>query len=148
MAKIAGRTDNREHELRPDVLTFTTAPLSEPVEALGPVTATIRTRATRPNFDVFVRLCDVDPEGHSWNVCDGLTRLSTVDEGAEARVELWPTAYRFAPGHRIRIQVSGGAHPRFARNPGTGVALDEVSELLPVRHVILAPSAIELSVPT
>jgi hypothetical protein len=29
------------------------------------------------------------------------------------------TAYRFAAGHRIRLQVSGGAHPRFARNTGT-----------------------------
>jgi hypothetical protein len=74
--------------------------------------------------------------------------MSTVDESDDVRIELWPTAYRFAPGHRIRIQVSGGAHPRFVRNPGTGAALDEVSELLPVRQLILAPSAIELSVPT
>jgi putative CocE/NonD family hydrolase len=146
MAKIAGRTDNREHEQRPDVLTFTTAPLTEPVEALGPVTAALRVRATGPYFDVFVRLCDVDPEGHSWNVCDGLTRVSTVDEGEEVRIRLWPTAYRFAAGHRIRIQVSGGAHPRFARNPGTGAALDEPTELVAVRQVILTPSAIELSI--
>ena len=33
--------------------------------------------------------------------------------------ELWPTAHRFAAGHRIRLQVSSGAHPRYARNPGT-----------------------------
>ena len=36
------------------------------------------------------------------------------------RFELWPTAHRFAAGHRIRVQVSSGAHPRYARNPGTG----------------------------
>ncbi len=35
-------------------------------------------------------------------------------------VALWPTAHRFAAGNRIRVQVSSGAHPRFARNPGTG----------------------------
>lgn len=29
-------------------------------------------------------------------------------------VALWPTAHRFAPGHRLRVQVSGGAHPRCA----------------------------------
>ena len=28
--------------------------------------------------------------------------------------------HRFAAGHRIRLQVSSGAHPRYARNPGTG----------------------------
>ncbi|MGX9105128.1 CocE/NonD family hydrolase C-terminal non-catalytic domain-containing protein [Escherichia coli] len=35
-------------------------------------------------------------------------------------MRLAPTAYRFAKGHRLRIQVSGGAFPRFARNLGTG----------------------------
>jgi predicted acyl esterase len=36
------------------------------------------------------------------------------------RVSLWPTAQRFPAGHRIRVQVSSGAHPRFVRNLGTG----------------------------
>jgi hypothetical protein len=36
------------------------------------------------------------------------------------QVPLWPTGHRFAAGSRIRVQVSSGAHPRFARNPGTG----------------------------
>jgi len=35
-------------------------------------------------------------------------------------VELFPTAYRIEAGHRIRVQVSEGAFPRFARNFGTG----------------------------
>ena len=30
------------------------------------------------------------------------------------------TAHRFGAGHRLRVQISGGAHPRFARNTGTG----------------------------
>jgi len=33
---------------------------------------------------------------------------------------MWPTAHRFKRGHRIRVQVSSGAFPRYARNPGTG----------------------------
>jgi predicted acyl esterase len=28
------------------------------------------------------------------------------------------TAYRFVAGRRIRVQVSSGAHPRYARNLG------------------------------
>jgi outer membrane protein assembly factor BamB len=39
------------------------------------------------------------------------------------RVPLWDTAYRFAPGHRLRVQVSSGAHPRFVRNLGSGEPL-------------------------
>jgi hypothetical protein len=35
-------------------------------------------------------------------------------------VSLLGAAHRFNPGHRLRLQVAGGAHPRFLRNPGTG----------------------------
>ena len=61
---------------------------------------------------------------------DGIRRLSpqTVpagdvqagdDQALAVEVELYPTAYRIQAGHRIRVQVSGGAFPRFARNFGT-----------------------------
>jgi len=30
------------------------------------------------------------------------------------------TAHRLGAGHRLRVQIAGGAHPRFARNAGTG----------------------------
>jgi predicted acyl esterase len=36
------------------------------------------------------------------------------------RLALWPIGHRFAAGHRIRLQLSSGAHPRYARNPGNG----------------------------
>jgi putative CocE/NonD family hydrolase len=162
IGKISGRRDNRPLEARPDVLTFTSAPLSEPLDVVGPVAADITVRATsvgrngRPDrdgepdppaahFDVFVRLCEVDEQGRSWNVCDGLARATGKRDPAEpVRVELWPTAYRFAAGRRIRVQISGGAHPRFSRNPGTGAPLGHELELRPVRQEILAPSSITL----
>jgi predicted acyl esterase len=31
-------------------------------------------------------------------------------------LRLGSCAHRFAAGHRIRVQISGGAYPRFARN--------------------------------
>jgi predicted acyl esterase len=77
-------------------------------------------RSSLKHADVFVRLCDVDPGGKSWNVCDGLTGLSTADQVTAATVRLWPAAYRFKIGHRIRVQVASGSFPRYARNPGTG----------------------------
>ena len=36
---------------------------------------------------------------------------------------MWPTANTFRAGHRIRLQVSSGAHPLFCRNAGTGEPL-------------------------
>ena len=119
--------DNRPLEARADVLTFTTVPLARTVEAIGPVCVELWARASEPYFDLFARVCEVDPEGASWNVCDALAsvapgRFQRSDEDGAWRVQfdLWPTAHRFAVGSRIRLQVSSGAHPRYVRNPGTG----------------------------
>lgn len=116
--------DNRPLEARPDVLTYTTGPLPSAVEAIGPVRVELFVRANAPWFDVFARVCDVDPAGASWNVCDALARNGEVEAGPDGvhRVafDLWPAGHRFAAGHAIRLQVASGAYPRYARNPGTG----------------------------
>ncbi|MFI6387096.1 CocE/NonD family hydrolase [Nonomuraea sp. NPDC050540] len=119
----AGPKDNRRVEARADVLTFTTAPLTADVEAIGPVRVRLHTRSDNPHVDYFARLCDVDPRGRSVNVCDGIIRLSEPGDIRAVEVTLWPMAHRFLRGHRIRLQVSSGAHPRFGRNPGTGEPL-------------------------
>jgi putative CocE/NonD family hydrolase len=116
----AGRVDNTRLETRPDVLTYTTAVLNQDVDVIGEVNAEIWFRSSLPYADVFVRLCDVDSRGRSSNVCDGLVSLTGADQTSCATVRLWPTAYRFKRGHRIRVQVSSGAFPRYNRNPGTG----------------------------
>ncbi|MFC0504625.1 CocE/NonD family hydrolase [Micromonospora costi] len=129
VAQRAGPVDNRRVEARPDVLTWSSAPLARPVEVIGPVRAEVYVRSELSYLDIFVRLCDVDRRGRSWNVCDGLVRITpdrfpTGPDGVvRVPVPLWPTAHRFAAGHRLRVQVSGGAHPRYARNPGTGEPL-------------------------
>lgn len=116
----SGRVDNTALEARPDVHTYTTSVLDEDAEVIGEVSAEIFFRSSLPYADVFVRLCDVDADGRSTNVCDGLISLTGADELTRATVTLWPTAYRFKRGHRIRVQVSSGAFPRYNRNPGTG----------------------------
>ena len=116
----AGRVDNAKLEARPDVLTYTSAVLDRDVEVIGEISAEIWFRSALPYADVFVRLCDVDPRGRSSNVCDGLVSLTGADQISVAAVRLWPTAYRFTRGHRLRVQISSGAFPRYNRNPGTG----------------------------
>jgi uncharacterized protein len=120
MVRDSGRADNTTLEARPDVLTYSTAPLDQDLEVIGDVSAEIWFRSSLRYADVFVRLCDVDHRGRSYNVCDGLVSLSGADDVTRADVQLWPTAHRFKRGHRIRVQVSSGAFPRYARNPGTG----------------------------
>jgi putative CocE/NonD family hydrolase len=146
----SGRVENAKLEARPDVLTYTTAPLEYDVEVIGEVSAQIWFQSSLAHADVFVRLCDVDPAGKSWNVCDGLTSVTGADELASVTVALWPTAHRFNRGHRIRVQVSSGAFPRYGRNPGTGEPRATATRLLAatqsVHHDAEHPSAIILPV--
>ncbi|MGX1562372.1 CocE/NonD family hydrolase [Streptomyces sp. NPDC055506] len=121
LSGTAGARDNSALEGREDVLTFTSPPLAEAVDVIGPVSARLSVSTDTGYADVFSRLCDVDARGRSTNVCDGLAQAATVgEEPAQVTVRMSSTAYRFPAGHRIRWQVSGGAHPRYARNPGTG----------------------------
>jgi hypothetical protein len=150
MSRGGGRVDNTRLEARPDVLSYTTARLSADVEVIGEVSAEIWFRSSLSHADVFVRLCDVDPGGRSRNVCDGLVSRSGADELGRATVRLWPTAHRFRAGHRIRLQVSSGAFPRYARNLGTGEPLLNASTLRvadqEVHHDPGHPSAVLLPV--
>jgi uncharacterized protein len=141
------QVDNAQVEDRPDVLTFTSEPLPADLDLAGPVSARIFLKAGRQYADVFVRVCEVDGPGVSRNIVDGIRRLSPLtvpaddvqvgDDGILAVVvELFPTAYRVRAGHRIRVQVSGGAFPRFARNLGTAEPLASATKGLLCRFDI------------
>ena len=94
-------------------------------------------------------------------VCDGIRRIGTVgtadtDPVADAEgfrevdVRLWPAFHRFEAGHSVGIQVSSGAHPRYARNPGSADAAFEATSTVvatqEVSHEGPAASRIELPV--
>jgi uncharacterized protein len=124
------QADNGPIESRSDVLTYTSTPFAADQDLVGPVSARIFVRTETEYADVFVRLCDVDEKAVSRNIVDGIRRLSPdtvpaadVEAGPDGvltvEVELYPTAYRVLAGHRLRLQVSGGAFPRYARNFGT-----------------------------
>ncbi|MFB9572927.1 CocE/NonD family hydrolase [Streptomyces yanii] len=145
LSRTAGPRDNSILEAREDVLTFTGPPLAEPVDVLGPVFARLSISTDTGYADVFTRLCDVDAQGRSINVCDGLAQLRTVEEApSTVTVPMSSTAHRFAAGHRIRWQISGGAHPRYARNPGTGESSVDATDFTPVRITLHADAELML----
>lgn len=152
MSVRAGQRDNSKLEARPDVLTFTTPPLAGPVEVLGPPRVRLLVSSDNPHIDVFARLCDVDTRGRSRNVTDQIIRLPgdavAPGEVRAVRLVLDDTAYRFQPGHRIRLQISGGAHPRYARNLGTGEPVATGTRMMPasisIHHSAAHPSALAL----
>ena len=139
--------DNTPIERRGDVVVLTGAPLDSDLDLIGPVSATIHVRTSTGQGDLFVRLCDVDRDGVSRNVTDGMLRLRTGGV-VRAEVEMHPTAYRFLRGHRLRVMLAGGAFPRFARNHGTGEPAARAVASRRIRFEILRdknhPSAIHL----
>ena len=116
--------DNAAVEARGDVLTFSTAPLAGPVHVAGVPSVRLHISHDGGCADIFARLCDVDERGRSRDLTDQIIRLGPAGpaDGGTRSVSLPLTgvSHVFRPGHRIRLQVSGGAHPRFARNLGTG----------------------------
>ncbi|MFF4060161.1 CocE/NonD family hydrolase [Streptomyces sp. NPDC001668] len=134
-----GSKDNAKLESRSDVLTFTTDPLTAPLEIMGtPVVELAHTRSN-PHADVFVRLCDVDLDGVSRNFAEGFLRLepnSPLDQVQTVRVRLNSCAHEVKAGHQLRLLIAGGSHPRYARNEGTGELPGTGTELRPCTHTI------------
>ncbi|MFC5852769.1 CocE/NonD family hydrolase [Streptomyces chlorus] len=147
LSRTAGPRDNGVLEARDDVLTFTGPPLTEPLDVLGPVSARLSISTDTGHADVFTRLCDVDAQGHSVNICDGLIRLRTTGrEPSRITVPMSSAAHRFAVGHRIRWQISGGAHPRYASSSGNGESPVDAATFTPVHITLHADSALMLGV--
>ncbi|TQE29972.1 CocE/NonD family hydrolase [Streptomyces ipomoeae] len=116
-----GPLDQTAVEAREDVLVFTTEPLAEDVEVTGRIKAVLFATTDGPSTDWVARLCDVDENGVSRNVTDGIVRVrATPGEPAEHIVDLWSTSIVFRAGHRIRVQVTSSNFPRWDRNLNTG----------------------------
>jgi hypothetical protein len=113
------------------VLLFTTEPLVAGLEVIGPVSAELFFCSSLEHTDFFLVLCDVAPNGRSTNICDGYIRVrphrpSPLNDGTRhVHIEFWPTAYRYGQGHRMRVIVASGAHPRYARNLGSAEPLGD-----------------------
>jgi putative CocE/NonD family hydrolase len=100
----------------------------------GPVRAEMYVSADVPDFDLWVRLLDVWPEGTAYNLMspgldvlrasyrDGAGKTEPLKPGQVVRLELdrLLTSNVFRKGHRIRVQISGALFPHFSRNVQTG----------------------------
>ncbi|KKB80482.1 hypothetical protein VW35_07180 [Devosia soli] len=132
----AGAVDNASLETRNDVLTYTGPVLLQKLTIIGQCQVRLAARSSLPNVDFFVRLCDVGPDGVSRNICDGFLHVTpeTAPDGdgrLALTLKLHATAHSFLPGHRLRLLIASGAHPRYARNPGSGEPINTAATLVP-----------------
>ena len=88
--------------------------------------------SSAPDTDFFARLVDEHPPGGpAPEMCYGMVRarhrnsldveeLLTPGDVVELRIRMGPTACRFEPGHRIRLEITSSDFPNHDRNHNTG----------------------------
>jgi len=130
----AGAHDYRNLTAERGVAVFETLPLQQPLDIIGRVDAELSVSASVPDFDVWVQLYDVAPDGTAWNLSSpgtALQRASYRDGGrtrhlvkknqtVRLRLDRLFTANRFLTGHRLRVVISPAFYPLFSVNPQTG----------------------------
>ncbi|MBL8220865.1 MAG: CocE/NonD family hydrolase, partial [Bryobacterales bacterium] len=153
-------TDDQRHvHLRPDVLSWQTSELTEPVNLSGEITARLFASTTGTDADWVVKLIDVYPENHTEDRAMGGYQLMVANEVFRGRyhrgferpqplkpgeitaftIDLHTQDYQFRKGHRIMVQVQSTWFPLIDRNPQRYVAnIFEAkdSDFLPATHQI------------
>jgi putative CocE/NonD family hydrolase len=148
----AGSVDNAPLESRSDVLTYTGRVLTGETTIIGQCRVSLAARATLLHADFLVRLNDVDPDGISRNVCDGFVRVTpetrrAADGTWQLVIPLHATAHTFLPGHRLRLVIASGAHPRYARNMGTDDPIS-TAEALVANDIEILHAGTGITLPT
>ena len=156
-----GQFDQSAIEQRPDILVYTSEPLTKPVEVTGPVKVVLYARSTAPDTDFTAKLVDVFPDGEAINLANGIQRASyreslqhptpiTPGQVYRYEIKVWPTSNLFKAGHRIRLEVSSSDYPQFAPNPNTGATFGTTTAVKSATQTILHdeahPSALVLPV--
>jgi len=155
---LDGAWDTRLAALGDEVLVYQTPVLSSPVEVVGPIEATLYASTSARDTDWMVRLLDVEPDGRSLLLADGVLRARSRDPAHQGRfnaeqfstiqagevyqytIRFWRgTANLFQQGHRIRVEVSSSWFPFFLPNLNTGadnLATVNMSEAVVAHQVV------------
>jgi hypothetical protein len=128
--QVGGPHDQRAIERRDDVLCYTSDELTDDLIICGRIFAELYVLSSAEDTDFMAKLCDVHPNGLSRQLCDGnirvalrnsLEKLEPVPAGeiAKLTVDLWATGIQIFKGHRLRLEVSSSAVPKFAMHTNT-----------------------------
>jgi putative CocE/NonD family hydrolase len=144
----AGSFDQQKVETRQDILVYTSEPFKDGIEISGPITPTLYVSSDAKDTDFTVKVLDVYPDGRAYNLDESIQRMRYregyttppvwMERDKVYKVALQPltTSNYFAPGHRLRIEVSSSNFPRFDRNLNTGGNNYDESKPVIARNVV------------
>lgn len=156
-------SDRRELEVRSDVLTYTSQPLTAAMTILGDMTLILHAASSCKDTDWIVKITEVFPDGRSiaFHGVTGALR-ARYREGFDKEVLLEPNTptlfeiplgsagHQIPPGNRLRISLCSAAFPYCDPNCNTGndVATDTDSKIArqTVFHDELRPSHLVIPV--
>jgi putative CocE/NonD family hydrolase len=146
-AQIGGPDDYRSVERRDDVLVYTSEPVTEETQVCGPVKVKLYAASSAKDTDFTAKLLDVWPDGFAQRLCDGMVRarfrksmekqeLITPGQVYGYDIDSWNTCQTFLKGHKIRLEISSSAFPKYDRNPNTGAALGMTTEMITAQQTV------------
>jgi uncharacterized protein len=112
-------------------LTFTSAPLRKPIVVVGRMQVHLRAALSATDGDLVVKVMDVAPDGEVHEASVGYLKAShrlsqshptpvVPHRMTSFVVSVWPTDWRFAAGHRVRLSLSSGDYPKIAPDAPSG----------------------------
>ncbi len=112
-----------------DTLVYLSRPLRGPQAVRGLVRAKVCLSSGARDTDVILRLCDVGPDDSVFVVCDGATRARYRNGWTSEPLqkgEIYPidvllghVCYTVQAGHRLALEITGSAFPKYDVNYGT-----------------------------
>lgn len=166
--------DMKDIEGRPDVVTFTSAPLDQDLTIAGELTAVVYASTDVKDTDWWVHVSDVDPQGRSHRITQGTIRARFRDnedpqhhvfgknyqterllsgnpaDVVKYEIGIRSIANRFAKGHRIRVAVMNASDNYSFPNSNTGgheaFATETVVGTMAIHHTAARPSHLVLPV--
>ena len=137
--------DQRRDEARS--LVYTSAPLDAPLTILGRARAILHVASSARVMGVAVSLADVDPDGVSQLVAKGmlngtrrhsLTEPEPLEPGVveELAIDIDATAWRFLPGHRLRVAIAAADWPNVWPTPEIGTLTVHHGPARPTRLIL------------
>ncbi|MBX2911575.1 MAG: CocE/NonD family hydrolase [Cyclobacteriaceae bacterium] len=142
--------DQRDNEIRKDVLVYTSAPLASDLKVVGEVVAELFVSSTAKDTDFAITLTDVYPDGKSINLSgmdagylrmryrNGFEKQELMKPGEVYKIRIGQlyTANLFKKGHRIRVQVTSSKAPHHDPNPNTGTEMATEKDLVPAANTV------------
>ena len=162
-SQVETSKDRRQVEIRSDVLTYTSEPLSTPLTILGDIKLKLHAASDAPDTDWFAILTEVYPDGQSKSFHyappafraryrEGFDKevFLTPNKPEEFNIPMGPAGHQIAAGHCLRLSIFSSAFPEYDPNSNTGnpAATDTDSRIAKqtIYHGAIRPSHLVLPI--